>query len=241
MKRNLLCLIILILAEYKASAQTSSQRIETIDSLDTVVFDLSQAVINGNYVAFPVSILSDDTIYALDFSLKYDESHITYDSIIDLTNYLQSFSFYNNNDSTLRFTSNSLQAVGKDTPLVSVRFNLLATQIVNSDFNTIKAYLNGTMCSIKLLNAGTTVLDEIDDSALFYLFPNPSKGTFKILSAVNAKFQLMDIYGKEIFSTTNLVNNQTCEINIENCSGGTYFIKVWNKQLETTKKILILK
>ena len=93
------------------SSTTTSNNITTnsqIDLSDTVVFDLSQAIITGTSIDIPISIISDDTINALDFSLKYDQVKFLYDSIIDLTTYLQAVSFYNSNDSTIRFTSNSI-------------------------------------------------------------------------------------------------------------------------------------
>ena len=124
-----------ILTKAVVFAQNGSNRVQTIDALDTVVFDLSQAVINGNNVEFPVSIISDDTINSLDFSLKYNQINLSYDTIIDLTTYLQSFAFYNNNDSTLRFTSYCFQAISHDTSLVSIHFNMLSAQIANADFN----------------------------------------------------------------------------------------------------------
>ena len=162
MKKYVFISLLLFLFTTKIFSQSTSQRAQTINALDTVVFDLSQSVITGNNVWFPVSILSDDTIYALDFSLKYNQNNLAYDSIINLTNYLQPFSYYNSNDSTWRFTSNSLQQITNDTPLVSVSFNLIGGLLTNSDLYTIKAYLNGTQCSIKLNNVSFIGIDEIE-------------------------------------------------------------------------------
>src|SRR4051812_1072432 len=85
-----------------------------VDHNDSLIFDISQAIINGNQIDIPVLIHSDDTIYAVDFALTYDHSILTFDSVLNTTPYIQSFYYYNAGDSTLRFTSNSLHAYAID-------------------------------------------------------------------------------------------------------------------------------
>jgi hypothetical protein len=144
-------LFVLTLTVFTSLASTASPLI--INSADTVVFDLSQATCAGAYIQIPVSILSDDTIYTLDFSLKYDHINLTYDSVANHKAYLNESSYYNPPDSTLRFTSWSLQQIGNNTPLVYIYFNLLSGQIGAAYLNTIKAYLNGDSCSVKIIDA----------------------------------------------------------------------------------------
>ena len=144
----------MIFARVPESSVTANQTLNyaktaSIDLLDTVVFDVSNAIKIGNVISFPISILSDDTVNALDFSFKYNQTNLTYDSITDLTTYLQALAFYNPNDSTVRFTSNSFQRYVNNTPLVMLHFTLLTSQFITSDINTIKGYLNGNVCSIR--------------------------------------------------------------------------------------------
>ena len=242
MKKQLLLSLFVVIASIKLTAQIAQQKIQTIDALDTVVFDLSKAVITGTYVEFPVSFLSDDTITSLDFSLKYNQNNLVFDSIIDLTNYMQSFSFYNNNDSTIRFTSNSLQTYTNDTPLVNVRFNLLALQFAGTDLNTLKAYLNGSACSIKIPNLSFIGLSEVNknDNGI-KVYPNPAKEKITVESKENAMVNLIDANGKEIIPTQNIRATQPQDLNIESLSGGFYMIRIWNYHFESIKKVVISK
>ncbi len=126
----------------------------TINQFDTVVFDLSKVVTAGSYISIPVSVLSDDDIHGLDFSLQFNESILTFDSIIDQTTYLDQLSHFAPDDHTLRFGSNSTTFYEKNKTLVYIRF--LFTSVCNLktvDFFNIKAYLNGYACSFKLTNA----------------------------------------------------------------------------------------
>src|SRR5690349_12324037 len=85
------------------STGTQARLTSTIDMLDTVVFDISQSSMAGNQVSFPVYIITDDTINSLDFSLVFNETNFSLDTIINLTTYLQPV--YNLTMGTLYFTS----------------------------------------------------------------------------------------------------------------------------------------
>jgi hypothetical protein len=142
MNKILLSLLFLI------SAGTFAQ---SIDENDTVIFDLSGASCTGNFFQVPVSFKSDDTIYALDFSMKYDESKITFNAIVSQLPSVNASAYYNPVDSTLRMTSFSMSEMPHDTPVVSLYFNMLAYPVTESDFNNIITYLNGDVCSYKVI------------------------------------------------------------------------------------------
>ena len=123
-----------------------------INSSDTLIFDLSRASCAGSFFVVPVSFKSDDVIYAIDFSTKYNLAKITYNSII---NYypasVVASANYNISDSTLRFTSFCMSSMAHDTAIISVKFNLISGPVTVSDFNNIHAYLNGDLCSYKII------------------------------------------------------------------------------------------
>ena len=130
-----------------------------INSSDTVVFDLSQATCTSGLTQIPVSILSVDSVYTLDFSLKYDHTELAYDSITKLRSYISESSYYNPPDSTVRMSSyngSTFWAFENNTGLVSVYFDLLSGQINSSYLNSIKAFLNGDSCSVKIIDAIST-------------------------------------------------------------------------------------
>ncbi|CAN5448323.1 hypothetical protein BH11BAC1_BH11BAC1_03440 [soil metagenome] len=124
---------------------------QTIDAGDTVVFDLSGAFCNGNSILVPVSFISDDSVYAVDFSMKYDDLKIVFISVVGLLPNVNPSAFFNPADSILRFSSFSMWSILPDTALVAIAFNISVSAITESDFNTILVYLNGEPCSYKFI------------------------------------------------------------------------------------------
>ena len=211
-----------------------------IDSLDTVFFDLANAVITGNYIDIPVSIISDDSIDALDFSLKYNQTNLIYDSIIDLTNYLQALAFYNPNDSTIRFTSNSFQQYSKNVPLVNIRLDILGIGFNTSDLWSIKVYLKGQKCSIKLFNQTSIGFNEISENTNSLItYPNPCNHLLNLKSIYNSSISIFDPNGKEVYANKNVTANSNLEINTEKFSPGIYLLRSEFNQKYLTRKIIV--
>ncbi len=122
-----------------------------INTQDSVIFDLSHATITGNFIDIPVFFLSDDIVNSFDFSFKFDETILTYDSVINYKNYLTALPNFNTTDRKLRFTSNSLQTIENNTALIAIRFTFTNICLVNeTNLNTIKVYLNGNPCTSKV-------------------------------------------------------------------------------------------
>jgi hypothetical protein len=208
-----------------------------IDSTDTVVFDLSQVVASGGLINFPLSINSDDTIYSLDFSLKYNDQSINYDSIIELTSYVQSFFFYNPNDSTLRYTSSALQPYDIATSLTLIQFDLFASQISDSDLYDVKAYLNGSECSIIIIPppiSGVTENHGYENSVIIY--PNPATSALTISAKENAIVQMINVNGDIIMQQE--ISSGSSSLDISRISNGCYFVKVIREKSSTVKKFI---
>ncbi|MBL0103754.1 MAG: hypothetical protein IPP51_08355 [Bacteroidetes bacterium] len=160
-------------SEYSVGGESNVSSTSIINSSDSVVFQLDQTGFTGNIIDFPVSISSDDTINAVDFSLRYNRQQFLYDTIINLSTGLQIMSYFNAADSTLRFTSNSLNPILKNTPLVSVRFRLLSGQACNIGITDVNAYLNGDLCTSQVVNCTVNAVEDITSSGKFQVFPNP--------------------------------------------------------------------
>ena len=212
-----------------------------IDALDTVVFDLSKAMVSGSFVEFPVSILSNDSVYSLDFWFEFNHANLSYDSIYDLTNYLQSLSYYNLSDSIVRFTSNSFQKYSEDTSLVSIRFQMLSVPLNISDFSNINVLLNGAPCSYKIVNSIIDgILSNDKDPETIFVYPNPTEQKFYIQANENSKIELWDINGNQIFLEKSFLSDRLLEINPRNIPIGIYFLKVSIKNKISIKKITII-
>lgn len=212
-----------------------------VNTLDTLMFDISQAVTTGSYVEVPVSFLSDDSIVALDFSFKYNQVNFTCDSIIDLTTYLQELWYYNTNDSIMRFTSYSLQNIPNNTAVVMVRFNTLSGQLCGSDMNTVKGYLNGDACSIKVVNCIPNGLLEVDASHLISIYPNPANWKLYIeTQEEKVSVSLIDVSGRQVIPSFNAETLKKIEINTASLSDGVYFLQTNRSNgLTKTEKIII--
>lgn len=209
----------------------------TIDMFDTVVFDISQSVMAGNQVSFPVYFLSDDTINALDFSLVFDETNFSLDTIINLTTYLQPV--YNINMGILYFTSYSLQEIDHNTPLVSIRFNMLGHYLCSDDLNSIIVYLNGDPCSVKVIECISDKTPEISNvNEVVSVYPNPVNGILNIVSPEDASVELLDVNGSQILSSFADANH-SLQLNTSGIAAGVYTVKISNDHFISFKKIVV--
>lgn len=161
MKRGVFVLFVLLVGNFlsvvsgnaPANQVASSVELLTIDVNDTVVFDLSNAIlVNSTTIDIPVFIITDDVINALDFSFKFNESVITFDTLISYKSYLFALTNFNVIDRKLRFTSSSLTPIEHNTTLLVIRFQLSSAckRVTPADFNTMATYLNGGPCSYKI-------------------------------------------------------------------------------------------
>src|SRR5215510_4736259 len=87
----------------------SARDAKTINSLDTITFDLSGISYSDGYILVPVYFSSDDTVYTIDFSMRFNHSVITYDSIVIEHPGVYHAANFNWGDSTLYFSSYCMQ------------------------------------------------------------------------------------------------------------------------------------
>jgi len=215
------------------------QRVAIIDPGDSVVFDLSKATHAGTSVYFPVSILSDDTINSLDFSFKYDHTELSYDSIHNLTAYIQPLSYYNALDSTVRFTSFSIQAYAKGVTLVTVHFTMLGSQLDSADLNTIVVYLNGNTCSNKLINPFPSAVHDIVKNGLVKIYPNPSNGQVTVEVSEKVCVQVLDKAGRCVYFERVVAANSKHYLPLTDMPAGIYLVRVFNERFSKIEKIAI--
>lgn len=214
-------------------------RANTIDSNDSVVFDLSQAAYSAGKVSFPVYIQSTDTINALDFSIKFNQNNFVYDSIINLTSYLQGVSYFNSSDSTIRFSSYSLLPISIDTPLVMLSFQVVSGQFCVSDFYEVNVLLNGDPCTSKIENCISTGIDQSYGLNSTIIYPNPASNSITIVAKdSNDYFQLLNSVG-QILLYGSLKSESNNTLNTGNFPRGFYFLKVFGKNAYELHKIIL--
>ncbi len=221
-------------------AKGGPEVLTTIDVSDTVVFDISKATTIGNITRFPVYFISDDSIFSLDFSFKYNQLDFTYDSIIDLTTYMQSLAYYNPVDSTVRYTSFSLQQIPNFLHLVSVRFSVQNKPLCSPDLNTVIAYLNGDVCSVKIVECVTTgIPSPVPGEPQVIVFSNHSSGILSVQSGENSQMKLLTLNGGQTVLEGRIHENEKNEFNIGRLAGGIYMMQVYNDRFRTVKRIFI--
>jgi len=210
----------------------------TIDELDTVVFDIYSGNFNSEFVEFPVSIISDDSIYSLDFSFEFNSLYYVYDTVYPLISPIQFLAHFNEEDLRLRFTSNSFVIYPTLVPIIFVGFNILDFSFCQLNFFDPKAYLNGDRCSVKITACpNPTLIEKISTSRLVY--PNPVIDELFITQPKGSKVLILDNKGKIVFERINHQSSST--IAMEQFSAGLYFLKLQTSISVETYKIIVTK
>ncbi|MEI7801222.1 MAG: Ig-like domain-containing protein [Bacteroidota bacterium] len=199
-----------------------------------VVLDLTKAVTVDGYIDVPVYASAAGSVNALDFAVKYNESKLTFNSIISTDENIETLGNFNAGDNTLRFTSNSLQNYSLGKPVATVRFTTKG-EITKSDFNSLEGYLNGDRVGMEI---------NTDESASDYnvnIFPNPASEVLNVVSSEDATIQLFSVNGSLLFKSDNVNANEKVQINTAHLANGVYLLQVSNTNFVTTKKVVIQK
>ena len=219
---------------------SSHRNVANIDATDTVVFDLSQAIVMISTVEFPLYFFSDDTVNAVDFSLKFNQTNFEFDSVINLTPNLQTMSYLNVSDSTLRFTSNCLQRIPNDSALINIRFNVISGSFCVSDLSDILVYLNGDLCSSKVIDCVSNNISEFDASNLIAeVYPNPALQNLTIHANEDLKIVVSNLIGETLLPEFELLHDQINTIDVSNFAPGIYILRMQANGHLVSKKIVV--
>jgi hypothetical protein len=211
-----------------------------LSASDKVLFDMSNAKVNNGYLEVPISVSSENSVNSLDFAMKFDLSKLSFKSVIDQTNYLQSLAYYKMEDQTLRFTSYSLQSYAIDAPVLSLRFELKDGAVSTDDIYSISAYVNGDQAAVELTEMVPTGISEINFKEI-KIYPNPASEVVNVELSENANLQLLDMNGRIILTESDVIANQKHEISIAGLAEGMYMLKIYNDEFVTMKKVIVKK
>ncbi len=227
-------------SEYTVLENLKSSQV--IDTLDTVIFDIQNAVVLNNIANVPVYFHSTEVIQSLDFSLKYKQVNVDFDTIINLTNGLAYLYHYNLNDSTLRFTSYRIQPLVLDSPIVYIQFTMLNGSFCPGDLMNVTAYLNGDESSrtVSICYIGTGVKENSDLEFQISCFPNPVTGKLTVFSPTNSEIMIYDFSGKQVVFKSWYVDENTNEVDLTEQVSGIYFIKIISANKVFSKKIVLI-
>lgn len=225
----------------KPGGTDSTTTVLTINNLDTVYININQALVAGTTIDIPVSLVSDDVINALDFSFKYNQIELEYDTIINLTNYVQDLSYYNPNDSTVRFTSYSFtQPYTNDTALVYIRFNILSGVLCSTDLQIVDALLNGDAATNYVRECQFIGIAEQNELLSIDIYPNPTIGDFTVEAPSNTEFSLYTSSGKNIKNLQVGNSPMAVQFDLKGYSPGLYLLKCTNKSNIAYHRVILV-
>jgi hypothetical protein len=172
--------------------------------------------------------------------MKFNERKLAFNSIVSHSSSIQALDYFNTEDQTLRFTSNSLLQYNVDKPIVSVRFNLNKGEVTTKDLYSLVGYLNGDVVDVEVLDVSTGTNN---DTKVINteVYPNPTSGMLNIFVTEDANIQILDVNGKQIYMQGNVLANKVFETNVSNLPNGVYIIKFFNNNFVSTKKVVISK
>jgi Secretion system C-terminal sorting domain len=219
----------------------------SIDSTDSVFFSMNNATYSGTHVSFPIYFNSDDLIYSFDYSFKFNQTRLTFDTITMEPAGLPLLAFfhYNPNDSTVRFTSSNLVAIANATPIALIHFDFLGgiTPILDStDLYNLKSYLNGDASSEVIIPPTTVGLnDNLAAEWGLSLFPVPTSSELNVKINRDANLEVLSLDGKLVMSNINLSFQGFNTLNLQDLQNGIYLVRVISEGSVFSQKIVIAK
>jgi hypothetical protein len=221
-----------------ASSKGLLNRLNTIDLQDTIFFDLSNAVFSAGTVEFPVYFISDDTINALDFAMRFNQANLQYDTIFSLLTGLSANFFLNPADSTLRFTSYNLSQMNNSIHVASLKFNTTLNSISSTDFFNLEAYLNGFPCAYHFIESVSSIGNIPSISSGFY--PNPANSYLVLPHGNLENLALFSIHGQPLKDIPLFRTASSTVISTEKLNSGVYFLQgEWSGQFFDFKFMVV--
>jgi hypothetical protein len=125
-----------------------------------------------------------------------------------------------------------------------VHFTLLTSQFVTSDINTIKGYLNGNVCSIKLTPVISTNIGTLESNKnLFSFFPNPAKDEFQVIVSSSFSKAAIEIVNSSgtifLMKEINPKDGFTYKATTIDWPAGMYFVRLKTENEVETRKLII--
>lgn len=209
---------------------------------DKVIVDLSKGIFNGNSVEVPVSFVSSNPVTSMDFAMKYDESELSFNGMVNYPANTNVLAYMNPASKTLRstFASLNLSAFSAEQAVAYIRFETKNGEIDEKQFNSLVGYINGDVVPMEVVNRTVGINSTPADNAV-NIYPNPTSGILHVTSISDATVQLFDLTGKVVLLQTTVSASKTQEINVSNLVNGVYMLKISNNDFTTIKKVVLNK
>jgi len=212
-----------------------------VASGDRLVFDFTNAIVNGTTVDVPMMLISSTPVNSFDFELTLNEKNVSFNSIIETAVNSNPIANFTLSDKVLRGGGDNIYFYDMSASVASLRFDLVNGSINENDFLSYRALLNGKTANVELKTAtlGLSSIKANDNSV--QIFPNPTTGILNVVAAENSTVEITDLTGKQVMFTTSLNAQVKTEINVSDFSNGMYIVKVYNENFNTVERIVVNK
>ncbi len=198
----------------------------------------------GSYIWHGNTYNSQGTYY--DYLTTYygcDSTHILHLSLTTINNTVTvSGNTISSNETTIGTTYQWIDCVNGMSPISFE--NNQALNVTWSGVFAVQINLNGCVAISPCTPVTMIGVNEIVESNDFYIYPNPSNGTFIVEVGLDkfqkGEFIITDNTGREIGKYK--LNRKKTQINIQELSNGIYFYSfIMDEEVKTTGKLTILK
>ncbi len=227
----------IMVGDVNGSVATASPSSLFKSATDKVIFNLSNAVVSGNTVEVPVTVVSSNTVSSIDFSMPLNSDVVSFKEISNVANGAESLSHFNTNDNTLRFTSYHTSNFKTDRSVATVKFNLVNGQLSESDLAGSLAFINGENAEVAFVGSIGSI--NVDYTNVVSVFPNPASSFVQVITPELASVQLMDASGRIISTNMNVTAGQALTLSTAELASGVYFVKISNDNFSVNKKIVV--
>ena len=200
---------------------------------DYILVDLNNVIVEGSKVTVPVAFISEEPVNAFDLALGVNENNLTYVSAEDNQIGSESEAFYNMDDKTFRFSSFNMNTFSSNARLVYLTFETANGKVSEKDFSAELGLLNGKQTEVKFAKSLDVANSSVD------IYPNPSNGTFTLMSKLDGRVDIVDVTGNLVHPGTIVKANQMLEVNMPELSAGVYFVRFFNNNSMNTERIVI--
>lgn len=147
----------------------SSYGLNLINTQDSILFDLSQAVFSNdgtsNFIEVPmIAQFTGNFLGSFDVAFKFNQNKLAYDSSIGIAPDFEVVSSFNSNDEYLRIIASRItsEVIASGDVIAHIKFEILdeCSAVFSTDFNSITTWLNGEVSGYRFID-GSTLPDPI--------------------------------------------------------------------------------
>jgi len=210
-------------------------RLKTLETA-SVVFDLSNATYEEDFVDVPVQYVGEEVVKSMSFGLEYNRAEMSLQTIASLDGNVEAL--YNDDVDYLYLVSYSLEGYNVDEPVFSMRF-YAPNGVDTDDFSEVAGFINGDEVAtvVTMANENATAIQSFETGLKIY--PNPATEYLNIEVSENVNMEIIDVQGRVLVQRTNVIGVERIDIN--EFKAGVYMLKLSNDDHSVVKRVVIQK